>query len=388
LEERVASRTRELAALVDVTAVASASLDLDQVMRESLARIIEVMRCEIGSIHLLDRAENVLRLAAWQGTPEEILPEIQTLPLGSGVAGRVIANGRPLVVPTIGAETNAVPSAGRLLAGHAYVGAPLRAKGKVIGVLSVIGAAGREFSAEAVTLLASIADQVGIAVENAQLYKQTEELAVAEERQRLAREIHDTLAQGFTGINIQLEAVESALETGQQVVALERLSRARNLANQSLAEARRSVWALRSVSLEEKKLADALRDSVRGLTAGTGLTLSIGTPDDLARFPLELETDLLRVVQEGVMNVVKHAQAQHLDINLNCENGQIELQIKDDGRGFLVDLAKPGRRDGSGFGLIAMQERIARHGGTLQVDSQPQRGTRIIAKLELQHKGA
>jgi signal transduction histidine kinase len=300
----------------------------------------------------------------------------------------VVAHGNPLVVPTIGAETNAVPSAGRLLAGHAYVGAPLRAKGKVIGVLSVIGAAGREFSAEAVTLLASIADQVGIAVENAQLYKQTEELAVAEERQRLAREIHDTLAQGFTGINIQLEAVESALETRQQAVALERLSRARNLANQSLAEARRSVWALRSVSLEKKKLSDALRDSARGLTAGTGLTLTIDAPDDLARFPLELETDLLRVAQEAVMNVVKHARAQNLDINLNCENGQIELQIKDDGRGFLVDSAKTGRRDGSGFGLIAMQERIARHGGTLQINSQPQRGTNIIAKLEFQHKGA
>jgi signal transduction histidine kinase len=268
------------------------------------------------------------------------------------------------------------------------VGAPLRAKGKSVGVLSVIGSDGREFSAEAVTLLGSIADQVGIAVENAQLYQQTEELAVAEERQRLAREIHDTLAQGFTGINIQLEAVESALETGQQKVALERLSRARKLANQSLAEARRSVWALRSVSLEEKKLADALRDSVRGLTTGTGLTLTIDAVDNLARFPVELETDLLRIAQEAVMNVVKHAQAQHLDIRLSCEDRQIELQIKDDGRGFLVDLAKPARQDGSGFGLIAMRERIARHGGTLQINSRPQRGTNIIAKVEFQHKGA
>lgn len=388
LEQRVASRTRELAALYDVTAVASASLDLDQVMRESLARILEVMRCEIGSVHLLDKSEALLNLAAWQGTPEDIIPEIQTLPLGSGVAGRVIAHSGPLIVPAIEAEPTAVPSASRLLAGQAYVGAPMRAKGKVVGVLSVIGSAGREFSAEAVTLLASIADQVGIAVENAQLYEQTEALAVAEERQRLAREIHDTLAQGFTGINIQLEAVESALETQQQEIALERLSRARHLANQSLAEARRSVWALRSRSLEEKNLADALRDSARGLIAESGLTLTVEVQDDFPHIPLELETDLLRVTQEAVMNVVKHAEAQYVAIHLNYQANQIELQIKDDGRGFLVDLAKSDRRDGSGFGLTAMQERIARHGGTLQMDSRPQRGTNIIAKVEFQHKGA
>jgi signal transduction histidine kinase len=263
----------------------------------------------------------------------------------------------------------------------------MRAKGKVVGVLSIIGPVGHEFSAEEVALLASIADQVGVAVENAQLYKRAEDLAVVEERQRLAREIHDTLAQGFTGVNIQLEAVESALETQQQEVVLERLSRARNLANQSLAEARRSVWALRSTSLAEKKLADALRDSARGLTAGTGLILTVDAPDDLPRFPPELENDLLRVAQEAVMNVVKHAQAQHLTIHLNYQNNQIELQINDDGRGFLIDSAKVSK-DGGGFGLTAMWERMVRHGGALQINSQPRRGTHIVAQVEFQHKGA
>jgi signal transduction histidine kinase len=148
------------------------------------------------------------------------------------------------------------------------------------------------------------------------------------------------------------------------------------------------VWALRSRSLEEKNLADALRDSARGLVAESELVLTVEVQGDFPDIPPELETDLLRVAQEAVMNVVKHTQAQHLDIHLNYQDNQIELQIKDDGRGFSVDLAKSGRRDGSGFGLTAMQERIARHGGTLQIDSQPQRGTNIIAKVEFQHRGA
>jgi signal transduction histidine kinase len=368
--------------------VASASFDLNYVMEESLARILGVMGCEIGSIHLLDESKTLLRLAAWQGTPAEVLPEIETMPLGQGVAGRVVVHDGPLVVPAIEMEPYAVPSAGRILAGHAYIGAPMWAKGKVVGVLSVIGPIGRRFSAEEVCLLASIADQVGVAVENAQLYRQAEALAVAEERQRLAREIHDTLAQGLTGIKLQLDAVESALELQKGELALERLNRARQLADQSLAEARRSVWALRSKSLEGKKLANALRDSVQGLTTETGLAVTFEVQDELPQFPIQLKTDLLRVAQEAAMNAVKHADAKHLTIRLKYEANKIELQIKDDGRGFLVGHAGIGGENGSGFGLIAMRERIARHGGTLQIDSHPQRGTCIIASVESGNPGA
>jgi signal transduction histidine kinase len=285
-------------------------------------------------------------------------------------------------------EPTAVPGGESVLAGHAYIGAPMCARGKILGVLSVIGPAGREFSAEEAALLASIAEQVGVAVENAQLYEQAEALAVAEERQRLAREIHDTLAQGFTGIKLQLEAVESALEREEAGLALARLSSARRLANQSLAEARRSVWALRSTSLEKKRLEDALRDSVRGLTDGTGLAVTIEVEDPLPRFPTELERDLLRVAQEAVMNVVKHAQARNLAIEIGYEEKQIVLRVEDDGRGFATDAVEGSRADGSGFGLTAIRERVARHGGRLEIDSHHGRGTRITVCIESDGTGA
>jgi signal transduction histidine kinase len=171
-------------------------------------------------------------------------------------------------------------------------------------------------------------------------------------------------------------------------LVLQRLSRARYLADQSLAEARRSVWALRSKSLEEKKLADALRDSVPGLTAGRELALSVEAPAGLPRFPTELETDLLRVAQEAVMNVVKHARARHLALRLRYEAGKVELHIEDDGRGFSVDDAQVGRDDSSGFGLTAMRERMVRHGGALKIESRPQRGTHVVACVQFPHDGA
>ena len=388
LEERVAARTRQLSALYDVAAVASASLDLETVMEQSLDRILEVMDCRIGGIHLVNEARDEVSLTAWRNIPDEIIFEIQTLPMGSGVVGRIIAQCAPLVVPGMADDPDTVPTAKRILGQQVYVGAPMRAKGQAVGVLSVIGAEGRQFNAEEVALLASIADQMGVAVENAQLYEQAEALAVAEERQRLAREIHDTLAQGLTGINLQLEAVESALELQKGELVLERLNRARQLADQSLAEARRSVWALRSESLAKKELANALRDSVQGLTAGTGLVVTIEVQDELPQFPAELKTDLLRVAQEAVMNVVKHADAKHLTIRLKYQANDIELQIEDDGRGFLVGHTRIGGEEGGGFGLTAMRERMARHGGTLGIDSHPQCGTRIIASVESGNAGA
>lgn len=385
LEHRVAERTRELAALYDVTAVSSASLELDTVLERSLDRVLEVMGCEVGAIHLLDAAAGVLCLTARRGVPPGLVREVEILAPGSGLAGWVLQHGAPLATSDMAGDPRSLPGVGaaHVPGFYAYIGAPMRAKGRVLGVLSVVGETGRHFTAEEVALLASIADQVGGAVENARLYEQAEALAVAEERQRLAREIHDTLAQGLTGITIQLEAIESGLEQGQKEVALKRLCRARDLANYSLAEARRSVWALRSKALEEKRFAAALRDSVHALTAETGLEVAVETQNDLPQLPVELQTDLLRVAQEAVMNVVKHARARRLAIQLDFEAGTLELRIRDDGRGFRPAGAHAGAQTGGGFGLTAMRERMARHGGALRIESHPPHGSLIVASVEL-----
>ena len=138
LESQIEQRTRELATLYEVTSVASESLALDYVMEQSLLRILNVMDCEIGSIHLLEHDSKTLHLATWHGTPKEVIPEIERVPLGQGVAGSVLEYEEPLVVPAIERESSSVPSATRILAGHSYIGAPMRVKGKPVGVLSIL----------------------------------------------------------------------------------------------------------------------------------------------------------------------------------------------------------------------------------------------------------
>jgi PAS domain S-box-containing protein len=382
LEDLVASRTQELSALVNVTNVASSSLDLKEVVERSLDSVLEAMQCDMGAVHLLNETQREVTLTSWRNVPKEIVDEIEIMPINKRLPGRILDQDTPLIIPNMLRDPDTVPAAKRILGKRVYLGVPMKAKGKTIGVLVIIGQADRIFDQEEISLLSSIAKQIGIAVENARLHSQAEILAISEERQRIAREIHDTLAQGLTGIKIQLEAIESALEMGNGELALKRLDRTRFLANQSLAEARRSVWALRSQSLVEKDLSDALRDSVHGLTAGTRLDVSLKVQDDLPHIPQDLQSDLLRVSQEAVMNVIKHAQAKHLTISLGYKDNQIVLKICDDGRGFSPNNVSMDREEGSGFGLLAMQERAERYGGRLQIESQPQFGTCITASIE------
>ena len=215
---------------------------------------------------------------------------------------------------------------------------------------------------------------------------QAEELATTRERNRLARELHDTLAQGFTGIVLQLEATESALVGGRPEVASQRLDQARILARESLAEARRSVWSLRPQVLERRPLPEALPDAVRALTVGTALAVHVETPDRVPPLSPDLEADVLRVAQEAVTNAVKHAGARTLAVGLGWDGSCLELRVRDDGRGF-VARGRPSE-DGGGFGLTAMRERIERHGGTLRIDARPGEGSEVVAAVSVPERVA
>jgi signal transduction histidine kinase len=214
--------------------------------------------------------------------------------------------------------------------------------------------------------------------ENAELLAKVREAAVLGERQRLAREIHDTLAQGLTGIVTQLEAAEEALEHRTDA-ARGHLDAARRLARDSLGEARRSVQALRPRPLEEGRLVDALASVADGWTRDSGVATTVTTVGEARPLPSETEVTLLRVAQEALTNAGRHAGASAVALTLSYTDGTVSLDVTDDGVGF--DAAVP-RPDGpGGFGLTAMRERVAGLQGSLDVESGPGQGTTIVATL-------
>jgi ligand-binding sensor domain-containing protein/two-component sensor histidine kinase len=201
---------------------------------------------------------------------------------------------------------------------------------------------------------------------------------VFEERARLAREIHDTLAQGFVGISAQLDAVAIRLNQDLES-ARQHLNLARKMARHSLTEARRSVMDLRATDLQEQDLPAALIASAERLVAGTNVELCCDVANIKDQLAPDVEQNVLRIAQEAVANAVKHARPAVVQVQLGRENGFVFLRVKDDGAGF--ETPETFSSDGGQFGILGMRERAARCGGDFILSSQPGAGTQVQVKV-------
>jgi NarL family two-component system sensor histidine kinase YdfH len=209
--------------------------------------------------------------------------------------------------------------------------------------------------------------------------EQVEELTISQERQRMAREMHDTLAQGLAGVIMQLEAADSYLESDRPAEARGLVEQAMQRARQTLHEARRAIQALRSTALEQRDLAAALAAEVSQFEVASGLAADFffeGEPEPIGP---NVGQHVLRIVQESLSNVRRHAQARHVQVRLVQRGPKLQLVVQDDGQGFDVDAATLCPEC---FGLQGMYERAQRIGATLQIKSAPQEGTRLMLTLE------
>ena len=254
---------------------------------------------------------------------------------------------------------------------------PILIAGNVAGMLAIRFQEKRAFRREELDLTRALAHQAMLALQLMRLSQQSRQAAVMAERNRMARDIHDTLAQGFTGVIVQLEAVEEATSKGLTAKAGECLARAGALARESLHEARRSVRALRLQSLEERDASEALQNLIRKMTAGTTVRAEFNVWGRQPELPPEWEENLLRIGQEVLTNVLRHAQASEFKARLAFEKGAIRLDLCDNGRGF--DQAA--RHDG--FGLQGIKERAQAMGGSLRIQSARNQGTAISIVLPL-----
>jgi PAS domain S-box-containing protein len=251
---------------------------------------------------------------------------------------------------------------------------PLLVAGRLEGAIGLRFKRRRVFQADQVELAQALANQAMLMIRLAELSAQGRMAAVAGERNRIARDIHDTLAQGFTGIIVQLEAAEDAGRRGLVDEAGQHLLKARQLARESLSEARRSVQALRPRPLEAGGVVHALRALFGKLTDGAlrGEFRVLGEPGAM---PPEWEENLFRIAQECLTNVLRHAVASRIDATLAFGPDDIRFDCTDDGRGF--DPAA----GSEGYGLLGMRERVVAMGGEIAVESVPGRGTRVSIRL-------
>lgn len=297
---------------------------------------------------------------------------------------------RPIVVEDVAREPRLVNRAQMLAQGiRSVLYVPLLQEQTLLGMLAINRTERHSFSADEVALAQALIQQMTLAMQLMRLAEENRQAAILEERNRMAREMHDTLAQGFTGIVVQLETAEDMLGEPPEVDgARQHLQRARTLARTSLAEARRSVWALRPGVLEHQPFPEALRATIEALTEPAGLAVSWQIEPALPRLRPELENDLLRIAQEATTNAIKYAQAKCLTLTLQQGQGALELQVRDDGQGFKPQPVASPPHDPTlgGFGLLGMRARATRHGGTLEVTSAAT-GTCVSARVPLNTAG-
>ncbi|MDI3340265.1 MAG: GAF domain-containing sensor histidine kinase [Sphaerobacter sp.] len=377
-------RSRALALMLATTRAAGSSLVLDEVLErlaEGLAEAAGVSNC---AIYLLDEDGQTLMPTA-----------IATGPRTSFDCGRlrgtvlrvdesptirsVLAQREPFSCCRLPQDSRDDPVLERLLAGGCGLAVPLAAKGRVLGLALVIAEQQcDEFTPDRIQLIRGVADSAGLAVENARLYARTHGLAIAEERGRLAQEIHDTLAQGLTAISLHLDLADAYLPHKPEQ-ASEKVRRALELTRANLEEVRRSVLDLRAARLHQMSLRDALWRLVQSFAAETGIDAEFTAEGLTGRLSARVEIGLYRIAEEALCNVRRHAGARHVRVGLTAAAGQVSLTVEDDGVGFAHEDV--GRDNGGGFGLMSIRERARLLRGTLDLSSVPGAGTRLVVTI-------
>jgi signal transduction histidine kinase len=256
---------------------------------------------------------------------------------------------------------------------RSFLGVPIVARGGVIGALYLTDKEGADaFSAADEKLIVLLAAHAAIAIENARLHERSRELSIVEERNRLARELHDSVTQQLFGVVLAAQSAEELLARGE-AAAGEELERVQALARGAMDELRSVVFELRPASLEAEGLAQVLRKHVEVLrrVSGQAIELRIAAPPPLRA---EAAGQVFRIAQEALQNALRHAQAARIEVRLEDGGGRLLLTVADDGRGF--DPAAPVLRSRR-LGLTSMEERASELGGCLSVESQPGSGTTV-----------
>jgi signal transduction histidine kinase len=252
---------------------------------------------------------------------------------------------------------------------------PLVVRGQITGILTIANAAPSVFGIRDTTLALGIARQAAVAIENARLLDRARQVAVLEERQRLSRELHDSVTQSLYGISLYAEAAGRALSAGETQPVATNLQEIRETTQEALGEMRLLLFELRPPVLQEYGLGAAVQARLQAVEARAGLITNFDSQYD-ERLSPECEQELYRVTQEALNNVLKHAHAAHVRVQLSSANGVASLEIADDGIGF-----DPSMRSAEGFGLRGMRERVERLGGTLRIQSSPGDGTQVHAAV-------
>jgi nitrate/nitrite-specific signal transduction histidine kinase len=386
MQASLSRQNRELRSLHDAGLDIAGELGLEPVLQKVVDHATDLIGARYGALSVPSPGGGIEAFITAGITPEE-RALIGPLPVGHGLLAVVLEEGQRLRTSDLTRDPRSVGFPPHHPPMHSLVAVPIVSGGRILGNLYLAEKQGApEFSADDEETLVRFATQAALAIENARLHGQVRELAISEERDRIAREMHDSLAQVLGYVITKAQAVQELLKRGQAETASVQVGQLAEAAHAAYADVREGILALRTTigpgrafqkSLEEYLVRWKEQSDVEA-------TLRFEPGPSLEALQPMAELQLLRIIQEALANVRKHAGARQVEVCIaSASDGMLEAAISDDGRGFDPAHARPEGDRQPHFGLSTMRERAESVGGSLDVLSAPGEGTRVIVRLPI-----
>ena len=376
-ESELSQRNEELELMNSLGTAVSSAIELDRLLEIMLERVMELFEAQAGEIFLQDASSGVFRMAVHRGEAEQAFWEIDRFRRGEGFVGRVVESGKPMWTDNLAQEPRFLR---RSVVEHGFntlVSVPLTARGRVNGVLSLAFHEKRPFAQRELGLLEAVGSGVGIAAENARLYRQARRLAVLEERERIGMDLHDGIIQSIYAVGLTLDYIR--LLVGESPAqAADRLGQSIDGLNAIIRDIRAYILDLRPTRLQAGDLAASFDRLVREFKGDSLVEVDLRIDDDaVAKLDREAGETLFHIAQEALANVAKHAHATKVWISLISDSQGISLQVIDNGKGFDIQRTP----SALGHGMVNMAERASGIGCDYEVLSSPGEGTTITVHL-------
>ena len=377
LDERAAQveqQRKELESIYRADDELRRHVHLDEILQSLVNTAVELLHADKGTLMIWDEKKEKLVARAAHGFQPETVARI-SIPPGQGLAGRVALSGEPAIVEDTqldGRVTSFIIESEKL---RALMQVPIRVAGEVFGVFSADYLQPHHFTEEQKRLLMAFAQRAGLAIETAALYESEEQIAVMQERNRLARDLHDSVTQSLYAVTLYAEVATQLLKSGDLGKVGENLKELKGMALEALAEMRLLIYELRPSIFEQEGLIAAIQTRLDAVEGKVGLEANFVIEGEIS-VPPNIEESLYRIAQEALNNVLKHADAKTVTITLGQDEHMVRLEVADDGVGF-NPLQAP---EAGCLGLRNMQERAQEMGAEFEVLSQVGSGAKVIVR--------
>jgi signal transduction histidine kinase len=353
----------------------SGVLDIDQVLQLIVDRVRELVSATYAALGIVDETGRITQFIT-SGITAEQRRAIGDLPRGLGLLGLIIRENRAYRIPSIASHPESYGFPPNHPPMTSFLGVPITVKGEVVGRLYLTDKRGaKEFSASDQALVETFALHAGIAIENARLHDQIQRLAVVDERDRISRDLHDSIIQGIYAVTLSLDDVPELVSEDPDA-ARTRVDAAIDALHAVIRDIRTFIFGLRPILLDSGSVMDGLGTLADELRRNTAIEVEVkgGAPPDLS---LEVVAELLTIAREALANTARHSAARHAELVLSADDGGVRLLMADDGRGF-DSRSTPAAGH---HGLANMRARAERLGGTMTIGGGRDRGTRIIVDI-------